>query len=118
MSIGARRLVVGAHYGLGDWLLQRATAVVLAVYLIVLAVCVLSARPIDYDAWARIFVPIGMKIATLIAFVALAYHAWIGMRDIWMDYVRPAGIRMALQLATILWLAACLVWATQILWKV
>jgi succinate dehydrogenase / fumarate reductase, membrane anchor subunit len=118
MSIGARRLVVGAHYGLGDWLLQRATAVVLAVYLIVLAVWVLSARPIDYDAWARIFVPIGMKIATLIAFVALAYHAWIGMRDIWMDYVRPAGIRMALQLATILWLAACLVWATQILWKV
>ncbi len=40
------------------------------------------------------------------------------MRDIWMDYVRPAGMRMALQLATILWLAGCLVWAAQILWKV
>jgi len=118
MSIGARRLVVGAHYGLRDWLVQRATAVVLAVYLIVLAGCVVSARPIDYDAWAGIFAPLGMKIATLIAFVALAYHAWIGMRDIWMDYVRPAGIRMALQLATVIWLAGCLVWAVQILWKV
>jgi len=59
-----------------------------------------------------------MKIATLIAFVALVYHAWIGMRDIWMDYVRPVAIRMLLQLATILWLAACLVWAVQILWRV
>ena len=118
MSIGARRLVVGAHYGLRDWLVQRATAVVLAVYLIWLVVVIASSRPIDYDAWAGIFAPLGMKIATLIAFVALAYHAWIGMRDVWMDYVRPTALRMVLQLATILWLAACLAWAVQILWRV
>jgi len=118
MAIGARRLVVGAHYGLGDWLAQRATAVVLTLYLIVLAVRILLARPIDYDAWAGIFVPLGMKIATLVAFAALAWHAWIGMRDIWMDYVRPTAVRMALQLGTILWLAACLLWAVQILWSV
>jgi succinate dehydrogenase / fumarate reductase membrane anchor subunit len=118
MTVGARRLVVGAHYGLRDWLVQRATAVVLAVYLVVLTVQVAASRPIGYDAWAGIFVPLAMKIATLIAFVALAYHAWIGMRDIWMDYVRPAAVRLLLQLGTILWLAACLVWAVQILWKV
>jgi len=118
MPIGPRRLVVGAHYGLRDWIVQRGTAVVLVIYLVLLAVMVAAARPIDYDAWASIFVPIGMKIATLIAFVSLAYHAWIGMRDIWMDYVRPTGIRLVLQLATILWLAGCLVWAVQILWKV
>ncbi|HEV3017626.1 MAG TPA: succinate dehydrogenase, hydrophobic membrane anchor protein [Burkholderiaceae bacterium] len=118
MSIGARRLVVGAHYGLRDWLVQRATAVVLAIYLIALALLVVSSRPIDYDAWAGIFAPLGMKIATLIAFVALAYHAWIGMRDVWMDYVRSTAVRMVLQLATILWLAACLAWAVQILWRV
>jgi succinate dehydrogenase / fumarate reductase, membrane anchor subunit len=118
MSIGARRLVVGAHYGLRDWLIQRATAIVLAIYLIVLAVLMVRARPLDYDSWAGIFVPLGMKTATLIAFVALAYHAWIGMRDIWMDYVRPTAIRIVLEVGTILWLAACLVWAVQILWKV
>jgi succinate dehydrogenase / fumarate reductase membrane anchor subunit len=118
MSIGARRLVVGAHYGLRDWLMQRATAVVLTLYLIALAIQIVSARPLDYDAWAGLFVPLGMKAATLIAFVALAYHAWIGMRDVWMDYVRPTAIRMLLLLATILWLAACLVWAVQILWRV
>ena len=118
MSIGARRLVVGAHYGLRDWLIQRATAIVLAVYLIVLAVLMVRARPLDYESWAGIFAPLGMKTVTLIAFVALAYHAWIGMRDIWMDYVRPTAIRIVLEVGTILWLAACLVWAAQILWKV
>jgi succinate dehydrogenase / fumarate reductase membrane anchor subunit len=118
MSIGARRLVVGAHYGLRDWLVQRATAVVLTLYLLLLAALLVRARPVDYDSWAALFVPLWMKIATLIAFVALAWHAWIGMRDIWMDYVRPTAIRMTLQLVTILWLAACLVWAVQILWSV
>ncbi len=118
MAIGTRRLVVGAHYGLRDWVVQRATAIVLTIYLIVLAIRIVLARPIEYDSWAGIFVPLWMKTATLIAFVALAYHAWIGMRDIWMDYVRPTAIRMVLEVGTILWLAACLVWAVQILWKV
>jgi len=118
MSLGARRLVVGAHYGLRDWLVQRATAVVLTAYLIGFSICVGLARPIDRDSWAGMFAPLGMKVATLLAFVALAWHAWIGMRDIWMDYVRSTGIRMLLLLGTILWLAACLVWAVQILWKV
>ena len=59
-----------------------------------------------------------MRLLKTIAFAALVYHAWIGMRNIWMDYVRPVAIRMLLQLATILWLAACLVWAVQILWRV
>jgi len=118
MAIGARRLVVGAHYGLRDWLIQRATAVVLAIYLIGLAVALVLARPIEYDSWAAIFAPLSMKVATLIAFVALAWHAWVGVRDIWMDYVRPTALRMFLQLCTVLWLAACVVWIVQILWRV
>ena len=118
MSIGARRLVVGAHYGLTDWLIQRATAIVLTIYLIVLAIRIELARPIDYQSWTGIFAPLSMKTATLIAFIALAWHAWVGMRDIWMDYVRPTAIRIVLEAGTILWLAACLVWAAQILWKV
>ncbi|MFP3562496.1 succinate dehydrogenase, hydrophobic membrane anchor protein, partial [Paraburkholderia sp. SIMBA_049] len=29
--VGSKRLVVGAHYGLRDWLAQRITAVIMAV---------------------------------------------------------------------------------------
>ncbi len=50
-------------------------------------------------------------------FLALAYHVWVGMRDIWMDYVKPAGIRLALHVFTIVWLLSCLGWAVQVLWR-
>ena len=44
-------------------------------------------------------------------------HAWVGMRNIWMDYVKHSGVRFALQVATVLWLVGCAGWAMQILWK-
>ena len=37
-----------------------------------------------------------MRIATLLFVLALALHAWVGMRDIFMDYVQPLGLRLAL----------------------
>lgn len=118
MAIGSKRLVVGAHYGLRDWLIQRITAIVLAVYTLFLAGMLLFARDPGYEGWARLFAPTWMKALTLIALASLIYHAWIGVRDIWMDYVKPTGVRLTLQVLTVLWLAACAVWAVQILWRV
>ncbi len=118
MTFGAKRVVVGAHYGLGDWLAQRISAVVLAVYFIGLALFVLLAADLAYDSWARLFAAPWMKVATLLALAALFYHAWIGMRDLWMDYVKPVGVRLALQVLTVLYLLACAVWSVQVLWSV
>jgi succinate dehydrogenase / fumarate reductase, membrane anchor subunit len=122
MAIGSKRLVVGAHYGLRDWLAQRLTALILAVYtlffLVYLVITVRIAGGFSYDQWAAMFVPIWMKVLTLTAIFALLYHAWIGMRDVWMDYVRATGLRLGLLLLTILWLFFCAIWAAQILWSV
>ncbi len=117
MSIGSRRLVVGAHYGLRDWLGQRISAVILGAYTIVLAGYVLLAGDLGYDGWARLFSAQWMKIVTLLALASLFYHAWVGMRDLWMDYVKPVGIRLALQVLTVLYLLACAVWSVRILWS-
>jgi succinate dehydrogenase / fumarate reductase membrane anchor subunit len=46
------------------------------------------------------------------------YHVWVGIRDIWMDYIKPLGIRLALQVFTIFWLLGCAGWTVQILWRV
>jgi succinate dehydrogenase / fumarate reductase membrane anchor subunit len=32
--------------------------------------------------------------------------------------VKPTGVRLGLQVLTVLWLAFCAVWAVQILWRV
>lgn len=118
MSIGSKRLVVGAHYGLRDWLGQRISAVVLGVYAIALGLYVLLAGDLGYERWARLFAAPWMKVATLVTLAALLYHAWIGMRDLWMDYVKPVGVRLALQVLTVLYLFACAVWSVQVLWSV
>ena len=45
-----------------------------------------------------------------LAFIALAWHAWIGVRDLWMDYVKSVGLRLLLQVLTILWLVGSVVY--------
>jgi succinate dehydrogenase / fumarate reductase membrane anchor subunit len=117
-AIGAKRLVVGAHYGVAAFIGQRATAVILALFTVGLVLRLLFVSELNYDSWAGIFVPLPMKIVTLLAFFALFYHAWVGVRDIWMDYIKPTWLRLSLQVGTVLWLIFCAVWTVQILWRV
>ena len=117
-SIGSKRVVVGAHYGLRDWLAQRITATLMALFtLLVLAQLILSRGPIGYDTWAGIFNPQWMRALTFTVILALTYHVWVGMRDIWMDYIKPVGIRLGLQIFTMVWLLSCMGWAVQVLWR-
>jgi len=110
---------LGAHYGLRDWLAQRVTAVLMALFtLVVLAQLIFSKGPIGYDRWAGIFSSQWMKTLTFAIIVALLYHVWIGMRDIWMDYIKPVGTRLSLQVFSIVWLVGCAGWAIQVLWRV
>lgn len=117
-NIGPRRLVVGAHYGTADWLAQRATAILMAIYTLVLLVAFIMSGDIGYESWAGLFARQWFKILTFVALASLFYHAWVGMRNVWMDYVKPVGLRVLLQVFTVAWLVGCAGWAAQILWKV
>jgi succinate dehydrogenase hydrophobic membrane anchor protein len=81
---------------------------------------VLQRIGICYLAAALLFLNVNVRalIATFVALLSLFYHAWVGIRDIWMDYVKPVGLRLTLQALTILWLVACAGYAAQILWRV
>ena len=119
VNYGSRRTVVGAHYGMRDWLSQRVTAVLMALFtVIVLAQLIFSRGPVGYDKWAGIFASQWMKVLTFAVIASLLYHVWVGMRDVWMDYVKPVGVRLVLQAFTIVWLVGCAGWALQVLWKV
>ena len=113
---GSKRLVVGAHYGLRDWLSQRVTAALMALFTVILLAQVIFSRgPIGYDKWAGIFAAQWMKALTFTVIAALLWHAWVGMRDVWMDYIKPVWLRLLLQVFTIVWLVACAGWAIQVL---
>ena len=110
------RIVTGAHFGLRSWLLQRVSAVLMALYALFLAGWVLFNSPVGYDAWSRLFASDIMRSFTLLALLALFVHAWVGVRDIVMDYVKPAGVRLAIHVAVILALGLYAIWSVQILW--
>lgn len=114
--MSAAKNPVGAHFGLSDWLLQRLTAVAMAAYTVFMAVLLLWCPPASWADWKALFTGTFVRPATMLFLVALLYHAWVGVRDIIMDYVKPAGLRLALEAAVGATLVAYLVWSASILW--
>ena len=112
-----RRVVTGAHYGLRDWLAQRITAVIMAIYSAIAVIVLLTSRNITYAVWRDLFAQGWMRVATLMFMASLAWHAWVGVRDILMDYVKPDGLRLGMQTAALLTIAAYVGWTIQILWR-
>jgi succinate dehydrogenase / fumarate reductase membrane anchor subunit len=108
----------GSHTGTGSWLLQRATAVILALALPGLALYFMAVLPLDFSGWQALFAQAWVRVLLLLTGVALALHAWVGMRDIFMDYVHPLALRLALYLAVIITLAGSVTWLAAVLWGV
>ena len=118
VNYGSKRVVVGAHYGVRDWLVQRATAVLMALFTIVMIVECLWPGPMSYEKWAGIFAHQWMKVLTFVTIASILWHAWVGVRDVLMDYVKPLAARLVLQVAAIVWLVGCAGWALQVLWRI
>ena len=116
-NFGSKRIVVGAHYGLRDWLAQRVTALLMALFTLIVLLQLLMPGELDYDRWAGIFAAQWMKVLSFVVIVSLALHAWVGVRDILMDYVKPVGVRLFVQVFAIVWLLGCAGWAVQVLWR-
>lgn len=111
------RIVVGAHYGLRDWLAQRITAAIMAAYSLIVAFVLFFGAPLTYGVWRDLFTQGWMRVATLLFALSLAWHAWVGMRDILMDYIKPTAIRLSLEIGVLLLIAVYAGWTIQVLWR-
>jgi succinate dehydrogenase / fumarate reductase, membrane anchor subunit len=110
------RIVTGAHYGLRDWLIQRVSAVLMIVYTLAIAGYLLLQPVVDYNVWTLLFSSNVVRSFTLLFLLGVFYHAWIGVRDIVMDYVKPAAVRLLIHVMAILALLLYAIWSVQILW--
>jgi len=111
--------------GVYDWVVQRLSAVVLALYSILLLGYLVMNPDLDYQQWRELFNATWMRIASLLALLSLCAHAWVGMWTIATDYLTPAMLGPKGKLISFLFQLACgllifiyLVWGIQILWGV
>ncbi len=110
------RAVIGAHYGWRDWLMQRVTAVVMLFYTLFFLAVLISLPKLDYEHWRALWsLPI-MRYATMLFLLSVFLHAWVGVRNIFMDYIKDTGARLVLYVLVIIALVAYGAWAVQILW--
>lgn len=110
-------MVVSARLsGFRAWALQRISALYILVYVMIALFCLLwYGLPDSYVEWRGLFAGSGFNLATLGLFAALLSHAWVGARDIIVDYVHPDGWRFALLAMLGLVLVLCGLWVLRVL---
>jgi succinate dehydrogenase / fumarate reductase membrane anchor subunit len=101
--------------GLRAWLVQRATAVYLGLFTLYLLFHFLTAAPADYLQWRAWAGSPLVAIGLAIYIISILMHAWVGMRDVFIDYVHPVSIRLPLLGATVFLLLGCGLWALRAL---
>jgi len=102
--------------GAYDWMVQRVSAVILALYTAFMVGLVLFTSDLDYAAWSAIFTKTWVRIFSLLALVALGAHAWIGLWTITTDYIKDGLLRFLVQALSGLVMFVYLIWGVQTLW--
>ena len=110
-----RNRYISAHTGTADWLLQRLTALYIAGFSLYLLLRFLFAPPATYDVWRTWFAAGMVRVAFGLLVLSLLLHAWSGMRNVYMDYLRPLWLRFLVSFATALGLIALGLWAARLL---
>ena len=118
------QLLTHKYPGMRLWLSQRLTAVVMAIYIVLLLVLLLVVQPFghatwqqNYAAWYTFASPVWFRLATLMFFMCLLMHAWLGVADVLKDYIFNKTLRAYMQMAVDIVLVVYLFWLVYILWN-
>lgn len=101
--------------GVRDWVMQRISAVVLAVYSVVM-VCFFLFNKVDFLAWHTFMTSLPMKLFSLLALLSLVAHSWVGMWTVLTDYIKSSGLRLVLQSLIIIAIIVYLFWGVLVFW--
>lgn len=104
--------------GLQDWLIQRISAVILAIYTVFLVVYFVTHPTLQYEQWHMLFTCKVMKYASALALLSLVAHAWIGIWTVITDYVKSCVLRLCIEIFFIIALLICLMWGICIIWSI
>lgn len=101
--------------GFKAWVVQRASAVYLAGYILYLLIYFSVAPPLNFQTWHIWLSGPVNGIFMALFFLSLLLHAWIGVRDVVMDYIHPLEVRLTVLTGIALLLAGCGFWVLRTL---
>lgn len=116
VKIQGSQLLALTKSGLKDWLLQRVSAVFMALYVIFFIGFFMSHPNLSAMDWNALFSHLWMKIASLFILIMLLAHAWVGIWTVLTDYLHCATLRALIQGLIILVFFACFVSGILIIW--
>jgi len=102
--------------GLHDWVVQRISAVVLAIYTSYMFYILVFSPELSQAMWRTLFADDLFRVFSILALLSLVAHAWIGLWTVSTDYIKPLAIRFLFQVFVILFCLSNLIWGVQILW--
>lgn len=102
--------------GIHDWLLLRATAIVITLYVIYISGFFLMTDTLTWEVWQAFFASYFTKVFTLLALLSILIHGWIGMWQVLTDYIKPLGLCLILQLVVVIILIAYVFYGMVIIW--
>ncbi|EKN6195439.1 succinate dehydrogenase membrane anchor subunit [Yersinia enterocolitica] len=102
--------------GVHDWLLLRASAIVITLYILYILGFVVIVPDITYEIWRGFFASHITKVFTLLTLLSILAHAWIGLWQVLTDYIKPLAVRLMLQLAVVITLLVYLLYGTIVVW--
>lgn len=109
-------LLTKKYPGMRLWLAQRISALVMAVYTVLFALLLVVKQPKNYEAWVQFMSPWWWRVLTLLFFISLYMHAWLGVRDVLKDYIFNLKLRAVLQILVDMSLIVYLSWVSIVLW--
>ncbi len=109
------QLLTNKYPGMRLWLSQRLTAVIMAGYIVLLIILVTIQQPFGFEAWHAFVAPAWFKLLTFVFFMSLFMHAWLGVSDVFKDYIFNKKLRANLQFIVDILLVMYLVWISFIL---
>ena len=83
-----------AATGLRAWLLQRVSAVYMLLFIVYVLGHFTVGPPGSHFEWRGWLLSPAVSIGSFLFFAALLAHAWVGLRDVTMDYVHRPGTRV------------------------
>ena len=102
--------------GVHDWLLLRASAIIITLYVLYILGFFVTAPELTYDIWRGFLATSITKVFTLLTLLSILVHAWIGLSQVLTDYVKPLAVRLVLQLAVVVALLVYLLYGTIVVW--